>query len=164
MARAEASGGTYDVVFCSSLNRSYGGEIETTNAFTARNLCSDPQNDNAIKIESVARATDGRSARVSWGVEPPLGIVGVSAEGRLRRADGFSSKLFMADAEGRLSEEVADGTREPGDFRTVEWEGIPQRQFVARLECTQAPSCEASDHARTWVRNLRFTVADFSDP
>lgn len=164
VATAEASGGTYDVVFCSSLNRSYGGEIDTTNAFAARSLCGDPSNDSAFKIDSAGRATEGRSARVSWGVEPPLGIVGVSAEGRLRRADGYSAKAFMADAEGRLTQEVANGTREPSDFRSFEWQGTPQRQFVVRLECAQAPSCEASEHARAWVRDLRFTVVDLVDP
>jgi len=161
----EAAGGTYEVVFCSSANRSFGGEIDTTNAFTARSLCSDPAEGNAIKIDNVARTTAGRNARVSWRVEPPLAIVGVSVEGRLRRANGYASWLFMTDAEGRYTHEVASGGRDPSDFETFEWEGPkPQQGFTASLECTETPSCEASTQAHTWLRNLRFTVADSRDP
>ena len=164
-ANAEAAGGTYDVVFCGSANRSFGGEIETTNAFTARSFCGDPLESNAIKIDNVARAAVGRNARVSWRVEPPLAIVGVSVEGRLRRANGYSSSLFMTDAEGRFTHHVASGSRDPSDFKTFEWEGEkPQRGFTASLECTESPSCEASEQAHTWVRNLRFTVVDLEDP
>ncbi|HYH62992.1 MAG TPA: hypothetical protein VD766_14080, partial [Solirubrobacterales bacterium] len=164
-ANAEAAGGTYDVVFCSSANRSFGGEIDTTNAFTARSFCGDPAESNAIKIDNVARTTEGRNARVSWVVEPPLAIVGVSVEGRLRRADGYSSSLYMTDAEGRFTHEVASGGRDPSDFKAFEWEGEkPQRGFTASLTCTQTPSCEASTQAHTWLRNLRFTVVDLKDP
>ena len=39
-----AEGGTYDVLFCHELHRGFGGTIEATNSFSARTLCSDPQN------------------------------------------------------------------------------------------------------------------------
>lgn len=163
-ANSLASGGTYDVVFCGELNRGFGGTIESTNAFSARTLCSDPQNDSAVKIDNVDRTTEGRSARVFWDVDTPLGITGIQVDGRLRRANGYRSELYMADAEGRMTEEVAEGDSSPGGFRTYQWQGKPQRQFFASLKCAQGPSCPASEHARTWVRNLRFTVADGADP
>lgn len=162
---ASASGGTFDVVNCSSLNRAYGGTIQsTTNAFTARSLCSDPDNEFAFKIDSVDRAAEGRSASVHWDVAPPLGIVGVSSEARLRSTDGFESSLYMADELGRFTESVGTGGHGLTGFKTYDWHGKPQRRFVARLECGERPNCAASDQARTWVRNLRFTVADYEDP
>lgn len=163
-ASSRASGETYEVVHCGTLNRALGGTISETNAFSARNNCGDEANDFAFHIDSVGRATKGRAASVTWGVEPPLGIVGVSADARLRRADGYQSRLFMADSTGLLTDVVATGSREPSDFTRYEWDGAPQRQFVANLECFDGPSCPASPHAKTLVRDLRFTVADYADP
>lgn len=164
VASSHASGATYEVVHCGSLNRTMGGVVSETNAFTARNNCSDEANDFAFQIDSVGRATQGRAASVSWGVEPPLGIVGVSSDARLRRGDGYQSRLFMADADGLLTNVVAVGSSAPSDFSRYEWDGPPQRQFVASLECFEAPNCPASPHARTWVRDQKFTVADYADP
>ena len=161
---AAASGGTYDVVFCHELNRSFGGTIDSTNSFSARSRCSEPQNDSAVKIENVDRTAEGRSAVVSWQVAEPLGITGVEVDGRLRRANGYVSELFMADAGGHRTQQVATGESEPSDFEPYEWNGKPQQQFVAQLRCVLNPNCPASEPARTWVRNLRFTVADGADP
>ncbi len=163
-ANASAADGTYDVVFCHELHRSFGGTIDSTNSFSARSLCSDPQNSSAVKIDNVDRTSEGRSAEVFWEVDEPLGITGVQVEGRLRRANGYASNLFMADSDGRVTQAVASGETGPSDFESYEWSGKPQRQFVASLECREGPSCAPSEHARTWVRNLRFTVADSSDP
>ncbi len=63
---AHAAGGTYDVVFCSSANRVFGGEIATNNAFSARSFCSDASNYNSVQIESVTQARHDRSARAFW--------------------------------------------------------------------------------------------------
>lgn len=163
-ASAPASGGTYDVAFCSELHRFFGGTIESTNSFSARTLCSDPDNDSAVKIDNVARTTKGRSARVIWAVGEPLGLVGAQVEGRLRRSEGYESSLFMADALGSSTHIVARGGPGPGPFERFRWQGAPQRQFVAKLECTAGPSCPPSEQAKTWVRDLRFTVADYADP
>ena len=70
----------------------------------------------------------------------------------------------MADGTGHRTHTVAVGVSGPTDFEPYEWRGKPQRQFVARLQCTESPSCPESEHARTWVRSLRFTVADSADP
>ena len=83
-AGASAADGTYDVVFCHELHRSFGGTIDSTNSFSARSLCSDPQNSSAVKIDNVDRTSEGRSAEVFWEVNEPLGITGVQVEGRLR--------------------------------------------------------------------------------
>ena len=163
-ANAGASGGTYDVVFCHELHRGFGGTIDSTNAFSARNFCSDPQNSSAVKIENVDRTAEGRSATVHWEVDDPLGITGVQVEGRLRRANGYSSDLFMADSDGQRTHVVATGESSPSEFEAYEWHGKPQQQFFAKLQCTLSPSCPASEPARTWVRSLRFTVADGADP
>jgi hypothetical protein len=70
----------------------------------------------------------------------------------------------MASADGRMTHPVAAGDNSPTGFKTYEWEGKPQRQFVAELVCTKRPSCDASEQAKMWIRNLRFRVLDGADP
>lgn len=161
---ARASGETFDVVFCDDLSSLFGGEFETNNAFSARSFCNDESNASTVKIENVLRAKNGRSARAFWEVDEPLGLTGVSSEGRLRRSDGYQSELFMADAAGKFKSRVALGRPDTGDFKRYRWDGNPQAQFVAELKCTEGPSCPMSTQAHTWVRELRFTVADYADP
>jgi hypothetical protein len=163
-ASSGASNGTYDVVFCHELHRGFGGTIEATNSFFVRNRCSDPQYSSAIQIESVDRTSDGRSARAFWELADPLGITGVEVEGRLRRANGYRSELFMADAEGRKTQQVGVGESSSDGFQTYDWQGKPQQRFTASLECGQSSSCPASDTAKTWLRSLRLTVVDGADP
>lgn len=163
-SEAKASGGTFEVVFCHELSTLFGGDIDTNNAFSARSFCNDESNASAVRIESALRAKNGRSARAFWEVDQPLALTGVSAEGRLRRADGYQSELFMADADGKPTRRVAFGGPATGEFETYEREGDPQAQFVAELKCTEGPSCPPSPQAQTLVRDLRFTVADYADP
>ena len=158
-----AAGGTYDVVFCHELHRLFGGTIDSTNSFSARSRCSDPQS-NAVTIDNVERTAEGRSAEAYWQVDGPLGITGVQVDARLRRANGYRSALYMADASGHEMHTVATGDTSADGLVPYAWEGKPQRRFVASLECGQSPSCPASEHARTWVQNVRLTVADGADP
>jgi hypothetical protein len=160
---AEGAGGTYEVVKCSPQNRPHGGTHEATNAYVARSECSEPE-DFAFKFENVSRALEGRRARIWWTVPEPLSIVGVAAEARLRSADGHKAHLYMASADGRMTHPVAAGDNSPTGFKTYEWEGKPQQQFVAELVCTKRPSCDASELAKMWIRNLRFRVLDSADP
>ncbi len=158
-----AAGGTYDVVFCHELHRLFGGTIDSTNSFSARSRCSDPQS-NSVTIDNVERTAEGRSAEAYWQVDDPLGITGVQVDARLRRANGYRSALYMADGNGHETHTVAVGDTSGDGSKPYAWEGQPQRRFVASLECGQSPSCAASEHARTWVQNVRLTVADEADP
>lgn len=163
-ASAQAAGGTYDVVFCSSLNRDLGGTVEKANVYSARDYCAEPTEDFAFKINNVERALEGRSAEVFWEAEPPLAIVAAQAEAKLRRAAGYHARLYTADERGRLTHLVATGSTDGGDYTPYSWTGTPQPAFYADLVCVRSPSCAPSDQAKTLVRDLRFTVADYADP
>jgi len=124
-SESKASGGTFEVVFCHELSSLFGGEIDANNAFSARSFCNDESNASAVRIESALRAKNGRSARAFWEVDQPLALTGVTAEGRLRRADGYQSELFMADADGKFKSRVALGRPDTGDFKRYRWDGNP---------------------------------------
>ena len=42
--------------------------------------------------------------------------------------------------------------------------GHGSRQLIASLSCQSTAGCPQSDLAKTWVRNVRLEVADYSDP
>jgi hypothetical protein len=161
---APAANGTFDVVFCNELNLAAGAEFNSTNAFTTRNRCADPSNSSTIKIDNVDRAEEGRSATARWAVGEPLSIVGVDARARLRRANGYKARLFTTNDRGQITYLIAEGTTEAAQFSRERWSGSPQSRFVARLECTNAPSCPQSTLAKTWIRDITFTVRDSADP
>ena len=58
------------------------------------------------------------------------------------------------------------GARGPTGYRHYSWRtrGHGSRQFIASLSCQSTGGCPQSDLAKTWVRNVRLEVADYSDP
>ena len=157
-----AAGGTYDVVFCHELHRLFGGTIDSTNSFSARSRCSDPQSNQSRSTTSSEPLKAGRLR--------PTGRSTTHLESRAYRSTPGCGERTATDP--RCTWPTAMGTRRTplplairramGRSRTLGRQ--PQRRFVASLECGQSPSCAASEHARTWVQNVRLTVADEADP
>ncbi len=90
----------------------------------------------------------------------------VDLRAKLRRDNGHAARLWMADR--RLNEvtRVASGNPWPTGYRRYSWRtrGHGSSQLVASLSCQRKTRCPSSGIAKTWVRNVRLKVADYSDP
>jgi hypothetical protein len=167
-ASAMAAGHTYTVVQCDPLNRSHAdAALEDASPYAARSFCGDPRNDHAIKVTSTGHAQHGSFGRVRWETgSPDLQIVGVDLRAKLRRDNGHVARLWTADQ--RLNEvaRVAAGEAGATGYRRYRWTagGRGARQFVASLTCERPAGCRQSNRAKTWVRDVRLKVADYSDP
>jgi hypothetical protein len=165
---ASAAGHTYSVLQCHPLNRAHADAIlEDAPAYATRGFCGDPQNDYAVKVTSTGDAQRPRSGRVRWPTgSPHLALVSVDLQAKLRRDNGHASRLWMADRQQNEVVRVASGDNDPTGYRHYSWDtqGHGARQFIASLACQGASSCPQSDLAKTWVRNVRLEVADYSDP
>jgi hypothetical protein len=163
-----AAGHTYTVVQCDPLNRSHADAVlEDASPYAARSFCGDPRNDHAIKVASTGHAQRGGFGRVRWETgSPDLAIVGVDLRGKLRRDNGHVARLWMADP--RLNEiaRVAAGHAGATAYRRYRWDarGHGAHQLVASLTCERPAGCRRSNRAKTWVREVRLKVADYSDP
>jgi hypothetical protein len=165
---ASAAGHTYTVLQCHPLNRAHADSIlEDAPAYATRGFCGDPQNDYAIKVTSTGDAQRPRSGRVRWPTgSPHLALVSVDLQAKLRRDNGHAARLWMADRQQNEIARVARGNNDPTGYRHYTWatQGHGARQFIASLTCQSTGGCPQSDLAKTWVRNVRLEVADYSDP
>jgi hypothetical protein len=167
-SNARATGQTYTVVQCHPLNRAHANAIlEDASPYAARAFCGDPQNDYAIKVTSTGRAQHGSFGRVRWPTgSPALGIVSVDVRAKLRRDNSHTARLWMADPNLNEVARIATGGKGATAYRHYGWDarGHGLRQFVASLSCERPAGCRQSNAAKTWVRDVRLNVADYSDP
>ena len=165
---ASASGQTYTVLQCHWLNRAHADSIlEDAPAYATRGFCGDAQNDHAIKVNSTAGAQRPRAGKVRWPTgSRHLALVSVGLQAKLRRDSGHAARLWMADSRQNEVARVATGARGPTGYRHYSWRtvGHGSRQLMASLSCQSTGGCPQSDLAKTWVRNVRLEVADYSDP
>jgi hypothetical protein len=162
---ASASGATYKVVQCDPLNRGQQAVLEANLAYDARSFCANTAQEHAIQVNNTNSAGFGRFGRASWSVaSSALGIVGLSVQGKLRRDHGHRSRLYMGDENLNETIRVATGGTGPTDFDGYAWSGSRQESFVASLSCQEADGCPQSNLAKTWIREIQLTVADYSDP
>ena len=162
---APGAGATYDVIQCHPGNRGHGDALlHEPRPYGVTTACANPSAENAIQINNRLRAEKGREGSVRWAAPADTGIVGVRVDAKLRRAAGHRARLFMADQNGRETRRIAQGDGSPGAFHIEHWRGNRQAQFVAELGCDEDRGCEESNAAKTWVRGLRLTLADYSDP
>ncbi len=165
---ATAAPGTYTVLQCDALNRATPDAIfEDESGYWARNSCGGSQDDYGVKITNTGSVQHGRSGLARWSTRSPaLGIVGVDVGAQLRRDRGHTSRLWMADRDLNEIASVGSGSGDASGWQHYAWNGDGQgaRQFAASLSCERTEGCEQSELAKTWVRNLRLTVADFADP
>ncbi|HSI80280.1 MAG TPA: hypothetical protein VK919_06465, partial [Solirubrobacterales bacterium] len=161
---APAAGGTYVVVQCAAENRGDEAVAAAPFAYHTSRRCDSSQDDNALRIDNVAAAQQGRMGLFSWKAPPDTGIVRIAVGARLRREKGHRAMLVMTDADGRETHRVAVGDREPTVWRQRTWSGAPQRGFSARLPCMASGGCAQSNLAKTYVRNVRLTLVDQADP
>jgi hypothetical protein len=165
-AIASGAGASYVVVQCDAQNRATAdAQIREERGYVINRLCSDPAEENALKISSsLARADKGNAGTVFWRAPSDTGFVGVRLEAKLRRDAGHKALLFMADAERRETKRIATGDNSAGPFKSVSWDGARQPVFQATLRCDETPYCPESEQAKTWIRDIRIKVADFRDP
>ena len=165
---AMAAGQTYTVVQCHPLNRAHANAtLEDASPYAARAFCGDPRNDYAVKVSSVRGARHGSFGRVRWPVtSPSLGIVAVDVKAKLRRDNSHAPRLWMADAQLNEVARIATGDTGPTGYRHHRWHagGHGLRQLVASLSCQRAAGCRQSTAAKTWVRDVRMELADYSNP
>jgi hypothetical protein len=167
-ADALGAGQTYTVVQCHHLNRAHANAVlEDASPYAARAFCGDPQNDYAIKVGSIRRAQHGSFGQVRWPTpSSALGIVSVDLRAKLRRDNGHVPRLWMADPQLNEVARVAVGDKGPTGYRHYGWDarGHGLHQFVASLTCNLSADCRQSNRAKTWIRDVRLEVADYSDP
>lgn len=164
---AEAVGATYTVAQCERANRgAQDAVLSDGHSYFAHNACGVP-GAFAVMIDNIDRARHGVVGAARWSTNATsLGIVGVRVLAKLRRDRGHAARLWMADTRQRQTARVGSGRTGRTRYRRYRWstDGRGQRQFVASLSCGRRGGCRASDRAKTWVRNLHLTVADYSDP
>ena len=167
-ATALAEGHTYTVLQCHSLNRSHADAVlQDSPSYAVHGDCGDPQNDYAIRITNSGPAKHGGAGWMRWPTgSNVLDIVRVDADAKLRRESGHAARLWMADPQANEVVRIANGEPGPTGYRHYSWiaAGHGQRQFVATLSCQRSEGCPESDLAKTYVRNVRLKVADYSDP
>jgi hypothetical protein len=162
---ALGAGATYKVVQCDPLNRGEQAVLEANLAYDARSFCANTAQEHAIQVNNTNSAGFTRFGRASWSVPTSaLGIVGVKVQGKLRRDHGHRSRLYMGDENRNETVRVATGGTGPTDFDPFTWSGSRQESFVASLSCEEADGCPQSNLAKTWVREVDLTLADYSDP
>jgi hypothetical protein len=162
---ASAAGATYKVVQCDPLNRGQQAVFEANLAYDARSFCANTAQEHAIQVNNTNSAGFTRFGRASWSVpSSALGIVGVEVQGKLRRDHGHRSRLFMGDENLNETIRVATGGTGPTGFDPYTWTGSRQESFVASLSCEEADGCAQSNLAKTWIRHVELTLADYSDP
>ena len=164
---ASAAGGTYRVVECGSLNRAADDAIQRDSPeYAVKDYCDDASNGNSFAITNRLLAVDGKRGLVRFPTRSnALGIVGVSIDAKLRGDNGSHPRLWLAD---RNLVEVAHfaTTDSPGTgYHHYTWTTTHPGAFqlVASLTC-ERDTCGRSDSARVLIRNVRLTVADYSDP
>jgi hypothetical protein len=141
--------------------------LDDAPSYAVKQMCGEPQEDHAIKIDNIRFAQHGRSGRVKWSTRSPsLRIVGAEVQAKLRRHNGHIARLWMADSRGHEIAPVARGVKHPTAFRRYSWHstGVGAAQFVASLRCESRQDCKQSDLAKTWLQNVHLEVADYSDP
>ena len=162
VASASAAGETYVVIQCHPQNlASPDAEVIEPRAYGITKACADPERDNAIEINSRLNAGNGREGSVRWIAPEETAFVRVRLDAKLRRGNGHYSRLFMADANGRQTHRIATGDGSPGSFQVESWAGGRQQQLVATLGCDEPAGCPQSDVAKTYVRAVRMTLADY---
>lgn len=166
-AHAGAAGATYTAAQCGKANRgAQDAKLSDSHSYFARNACG-VSGEHAVEVNSTGRARHGASGSARWSTgTSSLAIVGVEVSAKLRRHRGHSARLWMADAERRETARVGTGRTDQVTYRHYRWhtEGRGQRQLIASLSCEKRSGCPRSDQAHTWLRSLRLTVADYSQP
>lgn len=166
-ANADAAGATYTVAQCERANRgAQDAVLSDGHSYFALNACG-ASGVHAVRIENIGRAVHRAVGKARWSTNTSsLGIVGVDVSAKLRRDRGHAPRLWMADAGKRQTGRVGSGRTGPTSYHHYGWSahGRGQRQFIASLSCERAGGCRASGEAKTWVRNVRLRVADYSDP
>ena len=160
---AAGAGGTYTVAFCGELNRELGAVVKDARAYAVRDKCSDPDAGYAARIESIDSTQASRSAYLEWQVGGPLAIVGMRADANLRAAAGHKPRIVAVDAEGRIGDVIAEDDGKSG-FEPINWAGVAHAGVRASLSCERSNGCNQSFDAKTLLRNVEFTVADYADP
>ncbi len=164
-AAASGAGATYVVVQCHPQNLgALDAQLHEPRAYGITNYCSDAASENAIQINSRLRADRGKEGSITWLAPPDTGFVRVRAEAKLRRDAGHYARLFMADEKSRETRRIATGDNSPGAFHQQLWDGNREEAFVAALGCDEAGGCPHSSAAKTWIREVRMTLADYADP
>lgn len=81
-ADASGAGQTYEIVQCDPVNRGVSGvALDDAPSYAVKQMCGEPQEDHAIKIDNIRFAQHGRSGRVKWSTRSPsLRIVGAEVQ------------------------------------------------------------------------------------
>lgn len=164
-AVASGVGATYVVIQCDPQHRDApDAHVHEPRGYGVTRDCDDAAGENALRIQSRLAAGEGSRGTLTWIAPGGTGFIRVRSEAKLRRDAGHYSRLFMADSKGRETVRIATGDDTPGAFPEEIWSGAAQKQFVAALGCKRAGGCPQSDAAKTWVRGVKMTVADYADP
>ena len=164
---AALGAGTYQVLQCHAQNRGHEATLNDSLAYSVNAWCDVPANENAIQINSIRNADAGRAGQARWTVPDPgaLAIVHAEIQSKLRNDGGHRARVYAADAAGRETARIASGETGPaGEFSSSALSFPASASVVARLFCNDSGGCSASDQAKTWVRSVRLTIADHSNP
>jgi hypothetical protein len=158
-----ARAGSYGVFQCSPWPVSPGNPASDPHVrpdepgeFTAQNSCG-----SAIGIHNPGRATKDQQGSWTWYAPPGTAITQASGLEDLRSSHGYSARIFSG-AWGDLR--IADGSEN--------WQGYGWNfgawgvgHFGVRLVCA-AGTCDSngSNHARSYLRDVTFTLSDSSKP
>lgn len=163
--RADAAG-TYQVLQCDSQNRGHQATLNDALGYSVNAWCDVAANENSLQINSIRNADIGRAGQVRWSVPDPAALSFVRAElqSKLRNADGHRARVYAADVAGRETARIASGQSGAAGFSASATSVPGSASVVARLSCEASGGCPASEQAKAWVRSVRLTIADHSNP
>jgi hypothetical protein len=163
---AHAAGGEYTVIQCHALNRGHQAVAGDSSSYAVHGYCDNARQSHAIQINNTQRAPADRSGRMRWAVpdQEALGIVAAELGAKLRHDAGHRARVWAADRAGREIRGIAHGRSGQTSFSRTSASFPRAASVVTRLWCDRSQGCPQSNLAKAWVRGVRLSLADYSDP
>jgi hypothetical protein len=161
---ALGTGAEYVVVQCHQLNRGDQAVPVEPGAYNVARWCGDAAHEYSMQVNSENSAGLNVEGAWRWDVPSALGIVGVDLQAKIRRDEGHAARVYVADGARREIFRVASGDQDATPFVRYQARVPRAVHLFTSIVCTRDGGCPQSNLAKAWVRDVKLTVADYSDP
>ena len=117
--------------------------------------------DSALRIRSIAAASQGDAADFRWTAPDGTRFVYVDSQISFDRASGHQPELFFQNEGGADRIVLQSGSTSDWVYRFTSAE---RRQLLMRLRCSESGGCPSDSGAAARIRNLVFVVDDLVPP